>query len=122
MSLVSCIVMMTGCVMYASCLSSSCLFVMPLMFTCSMDMHVARGVLFGLCGVSLDVGVSFLLFVCVGVECYVGVAVCFKTCALAPAPACGLATYSDVGPEFDSTSPAKSIRFASQDGKLGRPD
>ena len=83
-SLVSCIVMMSGCVVYASCLSSSCLFVMSLMCTCSMVMPVARG----------DV-------------------VWFRTCALATAPACGLATHTDVGPEFDSTSPAKSIRFAS---------
>ena len=50
-SLVSCIVMMSGCVVYACCLSSSYLFVMPLMFTCSMDMPVVRGVLIGLCGV-----------------------------------------------------------------------
>ena len=57
--------------MYASCLSSSCLFKMPLMFTCSMDMPVARGVLFGLCGVFLGVGASCLLFACVGVECCV---------------------------------------------------
>ena len=62
MSLVSCIFMMSGC------LSSSCLLVMPLMFTCiSMDMHVARGVLIGLCGVFLGAGASFLLFACVGV-------------------------------------------------------
>ena len=53
--------------MYASCLSSSCLFVIPLMFTCSTDMLVARDVLFGLCGVFLGVGVSFLLFASVGV-------------------------------------------------------
>ena len=59
MSLVSCIVMMSGCVVYASCLSSSCLFVMPLMFTCSMDMLVARDVLFGLCGVFLGVVCEF---------------------------------------------------------------
>ena len=83
MSFVSCIVMMSGCVVCASCLSSSCLFVMPLMFTCSMDMPVARGVLFGLCGVVLSVGVSFLLFACVGVECCVAVAVWFRTCAQA---------------------------------------
>ena len=57
MSLVSCIVMMSGCVVYASCLSSSCLFVMP--FTCSMDMTVVRGVLIGLCGVFLGVIASF---------------------------------------------------------------
>ena len=50
-SLVSCIVMMFGCVVYASCLSASCLFVMPSMFTCSMVMPVARGVLIGLCSV-----------------------------------------------------------------------
>ena len=35
-SLVSCIVIMSGCVVYARCLSSSCLFVMSLMFTCSI--------------------------------------------------------------------------------------
>ena len=56
---------------------------------------------------------SFLLFAFVGVECCVGVAVWFRTCALAPAPACGLAAHTDVGPGFDSTSPAKSIRSAS---------
>ena len=44
-SLVSCIVMMTGCVAYASCLISSFMFVVPLMFTCSMDMPDGRGVL-----------------------------------------------------------------------------
>ena len=43
MSLVSCIVMMPGRVVYASCLSSSCLFVMLLMFNCSTDMPVACG-------------------------------------------------------------------------------
>ena len=43
-SLVSCIVMMSGCFVYASCLSSSRLFVMPLMFTCSMVMPVALDV------------------------------------------------------------------------------
>ena len=63
MSLFSCIVMMSGCVVCASCLSSSCLFVMPLMFTCSMDMPVARGVLVGLCGVFLGVDASFVLCV-----------------------------------------------------------
>ena len=110
MILVSCIVMMSGCVVYASCLSSSCLLVMPLMLTCNMDMPVARGVLIGLCGVFLGVVASFLLFACVGVECCVGVAVWFRTCALAPAPAYGLAAHTDVGPGFDSTSPAKSIR------------
>ena len=58
----------------------------------------------GLCGVFLGVGVSFLLFACVGVEC----------CALPPAPACGLAAHTNVGPGFNLTSPAKSIlRFAS---------
>ena len=69
--------------------------------------------MFGLCGVFLGVGASFLLFACVGVECCVGVAVWFRTCALAPAPACGLAAHTDVGPGFDSPSPAKSIRSAS---------
>ena len=38
---------------YASCLSSSCLLVMPLMFTCSIDIPVTRDVLFGLCGMFL---------------------------------------------------------------------
>ena len=57
---------------------------MLLMFTCSIDMLVAPDVLFELCGVFL--GVSFLLFACVGVECCV--AVCFRTCTLAPATAC----------------------------------
>ena len=113
MSLVSCIVMMYG-VVYAICLSSSCLFVIALMFTCNMDMPVVRGVLFGLCGVFLGVVARFLLFACVGVDCCVGVAVWFKTCALAPAPACGLAAHTDVGPVFDSTSPTKSrCRLAS---------
>ena len=63
----------------------------------------------GLCGVFLGVVASFLLFACVGVECCVGVAVWFRTCALAPAPACGFAAHTEVGPGFDSTSPAKSI-------------
>ena len=46
--------------------------------------------------------------------CCVGVAVWFRTCALTPASACGLAAYTDVWPGFDSTSPAKSrFRFAS---------
>ena len=61
-----------------------------------MDMPVVRGVLIGLCGVFLGVVASFLLFACVGVECCVGVAVWFRTCALAPAPACGLAAHTDV--------------------------
>ena len=99
--------------MYASCLSSPCLFVMPLMFTCSMVMPVARGVLIGLCGVFLSVTASFVLFAYVGVVCFVGDVVSFRTCALAPAPACGLAAHTGVGPGFDSTSPAKSIRSAS---------
>ena len=80
-SLVSCIVIMSGCVVYASCLSSSYLLVMPLMLTCSIDMPVARGVLIGLCGVFSGVGASFMLFVCVGVQCCVGVAVWFSTCS-----------------------------------------
>ena len=106
--------MMSGCVVYASCLISSCLLVMPLMLTCNMDMPVARGVLIGLCGVFLGVVASFLLFACVGVECCVGVAVWFRTYALAPAPACGLAEHTAVGPGFDSTSPTKSrFRLAS---------
>ena len=49
MNLVSCVVMMSGCVVYASCLSFSCLLVMPLMYTCSVDMLVARGVLIVWC-------------------------------------------------------------------------
>ena len=61
--------MMSGCVVYASCLSSSCLFVMPLMFTCGMDMPVAS-VLIGLCGVFLGVDASFVLFAYVGVLCW----------------------------------------------------
>ena len=77
--------MMSSCVVYASCLISSCLFVMPLIFTCSIDIPVARDVLFGLCGVFLSVGANILLFACVGDECCVGVAVWFKACALAPA-------------------------------------
>ena len=59
-----------------------------------MDMSVVRGVLIGLCGGFLGVVASFLLFACVGVKCRVSVAVLFKTCALAPAPACGLAVHS----------------------------
>ena len=55
--------MKSGCVVYASCWSSSCLFVMPLMFICSMDVLVARG----LCGVFSGVGASFVLRTCVGV-------------------------------------------------------
>ena len=47
MGSVSCIVMMPGRVVYTGCLSSSCLFVMLLMFNCSTDMAVACGV----CGV-----------------------------------------------------------------------
>ena len=97
-SLVSCIVMMSGCVVYASCLSSSCLLVMPLMFT--------RGVLIGLCGVFLGVGASFQLFACVGVKCCFGVAVWFRTCALARAPVGGLAAHTDVGPKVDFAFPA----------------
>ena len=77
--------------MYASCLSSSFLFVKLLMFTCSMVMPVAR-VLIGLCGVFLGVGASFVLFACVGVVCFVGDVVWFKTCALAPA------AHTNVGP------------------------
>ena len=69
-SLVSCIVMMSGHVVYASCLSPSCL--LPLMLTCGMVMPVARGVLIGLCNVFLGVGVSFVPFACVGVVCFVG--------------------------------------------------
>ena len=95
---------MSGCVVYTSCLSSSCLFVMPLMFTCSMDMPVARGVLIGLCGVFLGVGASFVLFACVGVVCFVGDVVWFRTCALAPVPACGLATHTDVWIRLDVKS------------------
>ena len=74
---------------------------------------------------SLGVVVSFLLFVCVGVECCVGFAVWFRTCALAPAPACGFAAQIDIGPGFDSSSPAKSrFRLASHraGSKLDRQD
>ena len=102
-SLVSCIVMMSGCVVFARCLSSSCFLVMPLMLTCNMDMHVARGVLIGLCGVFLGVGASFLLFACVGVECCVGGVVWFRICAL-----------EYVHLLLASHNP--------QDGKLGRQD
>ena len=41
---------------------------MLLMFTCSMDMPIACGVLFGSYGVFLGVGVSFMLFACVGLN------------------------------------------------------
>ena len=58
----------------------------------------------------LGVGESFLLFACVGVKCCVGVAVWFRTCELAPVPACGLAAQTDVGPGFDSTSFGKAGR------------
>ena len=75
--------MMSGCVVCASYLSSSRLFVVPLMFTCTMDMLVACGVLIGLCGVFLGVDVSFVLRACVGVGCFVGDVVWFRTCALA---------------------------------------
>ena len=44
-------VMISGCVVYASCLISSCLLVMQLMLTCNIDMPVARGVMIGLCGI-----------------------------------------------------------------------
>ena len=47
--------------------------------------------------------------------CCVGVAVCFRTCALAPAPTCGLcaAAHTVVGPGFVSTSSAiRRSRFA----------
>ena len=57
-------------------------------------------------------GLCFLLFASVGVECCVGVAVWFRTCTLAPAPACGLAAHIDVGPGFDTTSSVKCIRSA----------
>ena len=96
---------------------------MPLIFTCSMDMPVARGVLFGLCSVFLGIGTSFLLFACVGVECCVGIAMWFRTCALAPAPVCGLATHTDVGPGFGSNVPRQKYSLCQQqDGKLGRHD
>ena len=66
----------------------------------------------GFVGFFLGVVASFLLFASVGVECCVGVAVWFRTCTLAPAPAaCGLAAHIDVGPGFD-TSSNKSIRSA----------
>ena len=59
--------LLKSCIFRTSCLSSSCLLVMLLMLTCSMDMLVARGVLIGLCGMFLGVSASFLLFACVGV-------------------------------------------------------
>ena len=65
MSLVSFIIMMSGCVVYASCLSSSRVFVMPLMFTCSMVVPVACGDVIGLCNLFLGVGANFVLFACV---------------------------------------------------------
>ena len=82
------------------------------MLICNMGMPVARGVLIGLYDVFLGVGAIFLLFACVGV------AVRLRTCALAPAPACGLAAHTDVGPGFDSTSPVKS-RFRSASHRTG---
>ena len=96
MSLVSCIVIMFVCVVCASCLSSSCLFVMLLMFICSMDTPVARGILIGLCSVFLGVGASFVLRACVGVVCFVGDVLWFLTCALAPAPVCGFSAHTEV--------------------------
>ena len=96
MSLDSCIVMISGCVVCANCLSSSCLFVMSLIFTFSMAMHVARSVLIGLCGVFLGVSASFALCACVGVVCFVGDVLWFRTCALAPATACGFAAHTEV--------------------------
>ena len=57
---------------------------------------------------------SFVLRACVGVVCFVGDVVWFRTCTLVPAPACGFAAHTEVGPRFDTTSPANSkIRFAS---------
>ena len=82
---------MSGCAVYASCISSSCLLVMSLMFTCSVDTPVARGVLLWLYSVFLDVA-SFCY--CLR-GCCVGVAVWFRTCTLVPAPACGLAAHID---------------------------
>ena len=85
-----------GCVLYASCLSSSCLFVMLLIFTCSMDMPVAHGVLIGLCVVFFGVGVSFACL-CVWLVMWCG----------------SEHLHTPVRPGVDSTSPAKSkIRFA----------
>ena len=97
MSLVSCIVMMSGgvvCAQLFELLSFVC--VMLLMFTSSMDMPIARGVLLGLCGVFLSVGASFVLRACVGVVCFVDHMVWFSTCALPPAPACGIAAHTAV--------------------------
>ena len=56
-----------------------------------------------------------MLFSCVGVGCFVGDVVWFRTCALAPVPACGFAIYTHrCRAGFDSTSAAKSsILFAS---------
>ena len=101
-SSVSCIVMMY--VVCASLCDRCCLLVV---WICLLL------VIFCLGGVSSDVGVSFRLFACVGVDCCVGFAVCFRTCALVSAPACGLAAHTNVGPGFDSTSPAKSNCSAS---------
>ena len=111
MNLVSCIVMMSGRVVYASCLSSSRLFVMLLMFNCSTDMPVTRGVFTGFCGMFLGVVASFQLFACVGVECCVGVAVWFRTCILASAPECGLAECTSMS-GLDSTRRPPSKVFA----------
>ena len=86
---------------------------MPLMFTCSMDLPVARGILIELCGVFLGVGASLLLRACVSVVCFVSDVVWFRTCALAFVPVCDFAAHTEVGPGLDSTSLAKSrIRFA----------
>ena len=84
-------------------------------FNCSMDMPVDRGVLIGLCGVFMGVGASFVLFAYVGVV----LVMWFRTCALAPA--CSLAAHTEVGPGFDSTSPAKSRtgNFAGKTEKRG---
>ena len=61
----------------------------------------------------LSVSAIFVLRACVGVVCFICEVVMFRTCALAPAPACGFAVHTEVWPVFDSTSPAKSkICFA----------
>ena len=65
---------------------------------CTMDMPAARDILIGLSGVFLGVGASFVWLLVIW----------FRTCALAPALACGFAAHIEVGPGFDSDfSPQK---------------
>ena len=49
---------------------------------------------------------------------FVGDVVWFRTCALAPALACGFAAHTEFEPGFDSASPAKSRFSLPPDGKL----